>query len=120
MRFIAALVLIGCASVPPPRPKLLVCGVDIQCFYGTTSVSPVSPEGGPLGEARGATGQPGRPFARCGKLEPEAIAKFHAGHLLSNGANVSSVEGLAAEGWIICVENGRATIEDHPTAQDLQ
>lgn len=62
----------------------------------------------------------------CGRLDPAAVGEFHRSHVLSNGANESSVEGLAlgdddddaGTGWQVCVELGVAAIQNHPTAQD--
>lgn len=65
----------------------------------------------------------------CGRLEPAAIESFHRTHALSVGANESSVEGLAAgddtpdggfTGWLVCVERGVATIQNHPTQQEIE
>lgn len=70
-------------------------------------------------------------YRACGRLDPEEIVAFHHSHGLSVGANESSVEGLAVGddppdggdvglGWQVCVENGKAQIQNHPTRQDLE
>jgi hypothetical protein len=66
-----------------------------------------------------------RPRPVCGRLDPEAISEFHRSHVLSNGANESSVEGLAlgdpdGGGWLVCIERGAATIQNHETEQEIE
>jgi hypothetical protein len=56
----------------------------------------------------------------CGMLRADDVVEFHHSHELSNGANESSVAGLAVEGWVVCVESGVATIQNHQTAQEKE
>lgn len=56
----------------------------------------------------------------CGRLDPAAIAAFHQSHYDSVTANVSSVEDLAAERWLVCVSGGVATIQNHRTPVEVE
>jgi hypothetical protein len=49
----------------------------------------------------------------CGRLDHEQIEEFHRSHALSKTANDSSVAVLASENWLVCVEGGRAVIQNH-------
>lgn len=57
----------------------------------------------------------------CGALAPEDLVTFHESHDLSVSANPTSVEGLAVEAtWQVCIEDGRAKIQNHVTEGEVE
>lgn len=56
----------------------------------------------------------------CGTLSADEVLQFHASHAESVTANASSVEDLALERWRVCIENGAAQFQNHPTVWEIE